>query len=152
MAKMLIVTTIMASAPKWPGSTPTRIAEVSRAKANSPPGASSSAASAAGCQSTPKARARAKMIAALTAISPTACTKIGDRIGDDRADVEPRADRNEEEAEQQALERLDRHFDLAPEFGLGEQQAGDEGAEPHREIRRPLPPAPRRPRRAGRRP
>ncbi|MGD0641475.1 MAG: hypothetical protein ABSC22_12065, partial [Roseiarcus sp.] len=28
----------------------------------------------------------------------------------------------------EAIERLDGHFDFAPIFGLGEQQAGDEGA------------------------
>ena len=53
----------------------------------------------------------------------------GTGIGDHTAEIEPGADRDEEQAEQQPLERLDRHLDLAAELGLGEQQAGDEGAE-----------------------
>ena len=48
--------------------------------------------------------------------------------------IEFGADGDEEQAEQQALERLDRHFDFAPIFGFGEQQAGDEGAERHRQA------------------
>src|SRR5271166_5436039 len=35
-----------------------------------------------------------------------------------------------------ALERLDRHFDLAAVFGLGQQEPGDEGTERHREAAR----------------
>ena len=42
-------------------------------------------------------------------------------------------DRHEEQPEQQALERLDRHFDLASIFGLREQEPGDERAERHRQ-------------------
>ena len=56
------------------------------------------------------------------------------RPGDDRADVQAGADRHEEQAEQQALERLDRHLDLAPVFGFGQQQSGDECAERHRQA------------------
>ena len=41
------------------------------------------------------------------------------------------ADREEEDAEQQPLEGLDRRLDGLAELGLGQQQAGDEGAERH---------------------
>ena len=58
------------------------------------------------------------------------------RRGDDRADVEARADGDEEQAQQQALERLDRHLDLAAEFGFRQQQTGDEGAQRHRQARK----------------
>src|SRR5208283_5894564 len=57
------------------------------------------------------------------------------RIAQQQIEIEPGADRHEEEAEQQALEGLHRHLDLAAELRLGEQQAGDEGAELHRESR-----------------
>ncbi len=49
-------------------------------------------------------------------------------------EIELGADGDEEQAEQQALEGLDRHLDLAPIFGFGEQQAGDEGAQRHRQA------------------
>ena len=67
---------------------------------------------------------------------PEGVQNDGDRIGDNRANVEPRADGHEEQPQQQALEGLDGDFDLAPEFGFRQQQAGDEGAEPHGETRR----------------
>ncbi len=50
----------------------------------------------------------------------------------DEAVVDPHADRHEEQAEKQALERRDVDLDLVPVFRLGEQQAGQEGAELHR--------------------
>ena len=56
------------------------------------------------------------------------------RPRDEDREIEFGADRDEEQAEQQALERLDRHLDLAAELGLGEQQPGDEGAERHRQA------------------
>ena len=49
-------------------------------------------------------------------------------------DVERHADTDEEEAEQEALERLDLRFDLVAVFGVGEQHAGDERAERHRDA------------------
>ena len=64
-----------------------------------------------------------------------------DNAGDSRqrfagklAHVDAHADGEEEDAEQQAAERIDRRLDGAAELGLGEQQAGDERAERHRET------------------
>ncbi len=51
-----------------------------------------------------------------------------------RIDLGP--DGDEVEPEQQALERLDRHFDFAAVLSLRQQEPGDEGAERHREAAR----------------
>ena len=53
------------------------------------------------------------------------------RIAQQLAHVDIHADGEEEDAEQQSLERLDGRLDRLAVFGLGEQQAGDEGAERH---------------------
>ena len=74
------------------------------------------------------------------------------RPGREDAEVEAGADRHEEEAEQQPLEGLDRHLDLAPELRFGEQQPGQEGAERHGQPRPPPPSRRCRSRRAGRPP
>ena len=50
--------------------------------------------------------------------------------------IEFGADGNEEQPQQQSLERLDRHLDLAAIFGFRQQQPGDERAERHREPAR----------------
>ena len=55
-------------------------------------------------------------------------------INGDLAQVDAQADEEEEGAEQKALEGLDDGFDLAAELGFGEQQAGEKGAERHREA------------------
>ena len=47
----------------------------------------------------------------------------------DQAEIERDADADEEQAKQQALERLDLRFDLVAEFRVGEQHAGEERAE-----------------------
>jgi hypothetical protein len=51
------------------------------------------------------------------------------------AEVELHADGDEEEAEQDVVERPDVGLDLVLELGLGDQHAGDEGAERARETR-----------------
>ena len=60
-------------------------------------------------------------------------------MGDHLQGIEARADRDEEQAEQQALERVDRGFDGAAEFGFRQQQPGDEGAERHGQAGRTRP-------------
>ena len=60
-----------------------------------------------------------------------AITRLG--LLDDQAQVERHADGGEEQAEQQALERGDVGLDLVAVVGVGEQHAGDEGAERGRE-------------------
>ena len=50
--------------------------------------------------------------------------------------IDPGADREEVEPEQQAPERLDRHLDLAAIFGLRQQEPGDKGAKRHRQMAR----------------
>ena len=57
------------------------------------------------------------------------------RIAQQLAHVDIHADGEEENAEQQALERLDGGLDRLAVFGLGEQQAGDESAERHGQAR-----------------
>ena len=71
------------------------------------------------------------MSAALRPIRPTtqASSQTGSRASSREVDVH--ADGEEEQAEQQALERLDGGLDGLAELGLGQQQAGDEGAERH---------------------
>jgi hypothetical protein len=70
----------------------------------------------------------------------------GEQAGDDAEhldgcleqypEVDSHADRYEEQAEQQTLERLDRGLDLVPVFGLREQHAGEKRAQRHRQASR----------------
>ena len=62
----------------------------------------------------------------------------GDRPGlaQDHREIDAHADGDEEEAEQEALERLDVGLELAPVFAFREQHAGEEGAERHRQAHR----------------
>lgn len=55
-------------------------------------------------------------------------------MGPDEAEIGGHADREEEEAEQQALEGLDVRLELVAVVGIGEQHAGGEGAERGREA------------------
>ena len=68
------------------------------------------------------------------AIRPTTEASSQTRLARELAEVDAHADGEEEHAEQQALERLDGRLDGLAEFGLGQQQAGDEGAERHRQA------------------
>ena len=79
-------------------------------------------------------RARPMMSAALMAIRPTTRGQQPQRLARQLAEVDVHADGEEEEAEQQALERLDGGLDRLAELGLGQQQPGDEGAERHRQA------------------
>ena len=56
---------------------------------------------------------------------------------DDGPGVDLHAYADEEQAEQQALERLDVEFDLVPVGGVGQQQSREEGAEGHRQAGHP---------------
>ena len=56
------------------------------------------------------------------------------RIGGDVGKIEAHADGDQEHAEQQAFERVDGDLDLAAEFGLCQQQPGDQRAEFHRQT------------------
>ncbi|MGF6272965.1 hypothetical protein ABIB38_001321 [Massilia sp. UYP11] len=49
-----------------------------------------------------------------------------------QAQVDGHAHRHEEQAHKQAPERFHHPFDFVPEFGFGQQQAGDQGAQRHR--------------------
>ena len=55
---------------------------------------------------------------------------------DDERRIDRGADRDKVEPEQETSERLDRHFDLAPIFGLRQQEPGDESAKRHRQVAR----------------
>ena len=54
-------------------------------------------------------------------------------VAGDHAQVQRHADRQEEQAEQDAAERLDVGLELVPKRRLGQQHAGDEGAHRHRQ-------------------
>ena len=54
-----------------------------------------------------------------------------------RVELGRHADRDEEEAEQQPLERLDVDLQLVTVLGLGEDDASGEGAERHRQAGEP---------------
>ena len=54
----------------------------------------------------------------------------------DRPEIDRHADGDKEDAEQQALERLEIDLDLMPVFAFAEQSAGDEGAKRNRQSRR----------------
>ena len=62
----------------------------------------------------------------------------GDQAGllAEQGKVDAGADRDEEQADQQALERLDVAFELVPVFAVGEHDAGQEGAERGRQADR----------------
>ncbi len=57
----------------------------------------------------------------------------GQGLARDDAQVQSRAHSDEEQAQQQAPERLDIGFQLAPELALGQHHAGQEGAERRRQ-------------------
>ena len=71
------------------------------------------------------------MTPALMAIRPATRGQQPERLAARARASRAHADREEEHAEQQALERLDGGLDRLAELGLGQQQAGDEGAERH---------------------
>ena len=56
------------------------------------------------------------------------------QVAHQQAQVEQHADRDEEQAEQHVAERADDGLDLVPVFGLGEQHAGEKGAERERQA------------------
>ena len=56
--------------------------------------------------------------------------------GEDEPGIDPGADRDEIEPEQEPPERLDGELDLAAIFGLRQKQPGDERAKRHREVAR----------------
>ena len=100
-------------------------------KANSPPGPSSKPVSTATGHDRWKILARQISSTDLMTIRLDDAAGEQQRIAQQLAHVDIHADGEEENAEQQPLERLDGGFDRLAVFGLGEQQAGDEGAERH---------------------
>ena len=67
-----------------------------------------------------------------TTTRPATSSAMRSGLLEQQADVGRHADRHEEQAEQQALERLDVGFELVTILAVGEQQPGDECAERHR--------------------
>ena len=65
---------------------------------------------------------------------PDGAPKQPNGIAGKLAEIDVHADRKKEQAEQETLERIDGGLDRLAEFGLGEQQAGDEGAKRHGEA------------------
>ena len=105
-------------------------------KPNSPPGPSRSDISAAARDGRPKRAPESEQRQALHRDQRGRETKNEAGPREDERRIDRGADRDEVEPEQEAPERLDRHLDLAPIFGLGQQKPGDEGAERHRQMAR----------------
>ena len=74
------------------------------------------------------------MMASFTATSTTPPSTTRGASAAMSRKIEAHADGDQEHAEQQAFERVDGDLDLAAEFGLGQQQAGDQRAEFHRQA------------------
>ena len=74
--------------------------------------------------------------AALSAGSASTIAAISSGCAEHHGEVDAHAHRDEEQPEQQALERLDVGLELAPVFALGQQHAGQKGAERHRQADR----------------
>ena len=98
-------------------------------KANSPPGPSSAEVSMVAGQGTRNRRSSTDEHARLDGDETEQPEQDRQRVVPQVGDVEAHADGEEEHAEQQPLEGFDRRLDGAVILGLGEQQAGDEGAE-----------------------
>ena len=76
-----------------------------------------------------RVRARCRRSAPLSRrCMPSAAPSTASGMRREQREVRAHPDRDEEEAEQQALERLDVGFELVPELGVGEQHAGEERA------------------------
>ena len=103
-------------------------------KANSPPGASSRLVSTLAAHGTPNRRQSGASSTVLATIMATKRCRHQQRFAPDEAEIDVHADREEEDAQQQAAERVDHRLDGAAVLGLRQQQAGDEGAERHRQA------------------
>ena len=57
-----------------------------------------------------------------------------ERLRDEQAEIGGHADGDEEQAEQQALERLEVRLELVPELAVRQQHAGQKGAQRHRQA------------------
>ena len=86
------------------------------------------AASAPGDRARTPGRARSRTTS-LSAIVPSTMPAIGSGLAADQPEVDLRADRDEEQAEQQPLERLDVGLELVAVLAVGEHHAGEERAE-----------------------
>ena len=73
---------------------------------------------------------------AFNAISPSATPSTARGMRAKQREIGAHPDRHEEEPHQQPLERLDVGFELVAELGIGEQHAGEERAERHRQADR----------------
>ena len=65
-------------------------------------------------------------------MKPSTSAEHQQRLAREQAEVDRHADRDEEEAHQQALERLDVGLERVAILGAREQHAGEERAERHR--------------------
>ena len=132
--------------------TPPATAAAIMTKANSPPGPSSSAASPATRPGAPNSRAEREHDQRLDRDQRDGDPDRHDGRGGQDRQVELGADRDEEQAEQQALERLDGDFDLAADI-RSRRAAGRRRRRPapstarwrRRSAPRPAPPAGRPP-------
>ena len=134
-------------------SSPALIASPNTTKANSPPSASTAAscsdsrvAQAAG---TPADREQQHELDRHEA--PPRCAGDQPGLGQHALQVDAHAHGHEEQAQQQALERIDLRFEFVAEFRIGQQHAGEERAQARRQARRPASARPRPAPSAGRR-
>ena len=115
-------------------STPAMRAAPNTTNANSPPCASSVANSQRCRDVTPIARATTHSVTSFSTSSPASSAAIVPGRASQQAEVDRHADGDEEEAEQQALERLDVGLERVAVLGAREQHAGEERAERHRDA------------------
>ena len=114
---------------------PSVVARPRATKANSPPGPSSRPVSIAAGQGHAEQAGQADEQGGLDGDQADHRCEEPQRLARQLAHVDAHADGEEEDAEQQALERLDGGLDGLAELGLGQHQAGDEGAERHGQAR-----------------
>ena len=129
-----IVTTTTSSSTSAGSITPCVTASANSTKANSPPCGSANARPRALSGGMPGHARQQDSTATFTTSRPATTQGDDQRLLEQQAEVGRHADRDEEQAEQQALERLDVGLELVAVLAVGEQHAGEEGAERHRQA------------------
>ena len=129
-------TTTISSDEVAGGKTPAVAAAPKTTKANSPPCDNKKANSACCPRGMPKALAEQVQGADLQRQEQQHQPQHQQRLRQQYAEIDRHADRDEKQAEQQTLERLQVGFQRVPVFGIGQQHAGQEGAERHRHADR----------------
>ena len=129
VSAMLSATTAMTRPTTSCPSTPFWRAKDRRTKANSPPCARAKEKRRFWSVPMRKTLPRTSNTTSLTSDEGGDEAQQGSQLAADQLEVDGRSDRDEEQPEQQALERLDVALELVAVLGVGEHDAGDEGPE-----------------------